>query len=93
VRLVYTDEAIEDLMRLREFIADHNPSAARKIAAELVDKVELLPDFPEMGAPVEVAPIPGSIRDMVFGKCVVRYSVHESAIIILREWHHLEGER
>jgi len=93
VRLVYTDEAIEDLMRLREFIADHNPSAARKIAAELVDKVELLPDFPEMGVPVEVAPIPGSIRDMVFGKYVVRYSVHESAIIILRVWHHLEGER
>ena len=93
MRLVYTDEAIEDLMRLREFIADHNPSAARKIAAELVDKVELLPDFPEMGVPVEVAPIPGSIRDMVFGKYVVRYSVHESAIIILREWHHLEGER
>lgn len=93
MRLVYTDEAIEDLMRLREFIADHNLSAARKIAAELVDKVELLPDFPEMGVPVEVAPIPGSIRDMVFGKYVVRYSVHESAIIILRVWHHLESER
>ena len=93
MRLVYTDEAIEDLMRLREFIADHNLSAARKIAAELVDKVELLPDFPEMGVPVEVAPIPGSIRDMVFGKYVVRYSVHESAIIILRVWHDLESER
>ncbi|WP_028672171.1 type II toxin-antitoxin system RelE/ParE family toxin [Saccharospirillum impatiens] len=93
MRLVYTDEAIEDLKRLREFIAVHNPSAARTIAAELVGKVELLPDFPKMGAPVEIAPIPGSIRDMVFGKYVVRYSVHESAIIILRVWHHLEGER
>ncbi|EDM48709.1 type II toxin-antitoxin system RelE/ParE family toxin [Marinobacter algicola] len=93
MKLVYTDEAIEDLKRLREFIAAHNPSAAPRIAAELVSKIELLPDFPKMGAPVEMAPVPDSIRDMVFGKYVVRYSVHLSAIIILRVWHELEGER
>jgi len=93
VKLVYTDEAIEDLKRLREFIAVHNPSAAGRIAAELVSKIELLPDFPRMGTPVEMAPVPDSIRDMVFGTYVVRYSVHVSAIIILRVWHELEGER
>jgi len=93
VKLVYTDEAIEDLKRLREFIASHNPSAAGRVAAELVGKTELLPDFPRMGAPVEMAPVPDSMRDMVFGKYVVRYSVHVSAIIILRVWHVLEGER
>jgi len=93
VKLVYTDEAIEDLKRLREFIAVHNPSAAARIATELVGKIELLPDFPKMGTPVEMAPVPGSVRDMVFGKYVVRYSLHTSAIIILRVWHGLEGER
>ena len=93
MKLVYTDEAIEDLKRLREFIAAHNPSAASRIAAELVSKIELLPDFPKMGTPVGMAPVPDSIRDMVFGKYVVRYSVHLSAIIILRVWHELEGER
>jgi len=93
VKLVYTDEAIEDLKGLREFIAVHNPSAAGRIATELVSKIELLPDFPRMGTPVEMAPVPDSIRDMVFGKYVVRYSVHVSAIIILRVWHELEGER
>ena len=91
--LVYTDEAIEDLKRFREFIAVHNPSAAARIAADLVGKIELLPDFPKMGAPVEMAPEPDSIRDMIFGKYVIRYSVHASAIIILRVWHELEGER
>lgn len=93
MKLVYTDEAIEDLKRLREFIAVHNPSAAARIAAEVVSKIELLPDFPKMGTPVEMAPLPDSIRDMIFGKYVVRYSVHVSAIIILRVWHELEGER
>jgi plasmid stabilization system protein ParE len=93
VKLVYTDAAIEDLKRLREFIAVHNPSAAARIAAELVSKIELLPDFPKIGTPVEMAPVPDSVRDMVYGKYVVRYSVHTSAIIILRVWHGLEGER
>jgi plasmid stabilization system protein ParE len=93
VKLVYTDEAIEDLQRLREFIAVHNPSAAARIAAELVGKIELLPDSPKMGTPVEMAPVPDSVRDMVFGKYIVRYSVHTSAIIILRVWHGPEAER
>ena len=93
MKLVYTDEAVEDLKRLREFIAVHNPSAAGRIATELVSKIELLPGFPRMGTPVEMAPVPDSIRDIVFGKYVVRYSVHVSAIIILRVWHELEGER
>ena len=93
MKLVYTDEAIDDLKRLREFVAVHNPSAVARIATELVSKIELLPDFPGMGTPVEMAPVPDSVRDMVFGKYVVRYSVHASAIIILRVWHALEGER
>lgn len=91
MKLVYTNEATEDLQRLREFIAIHNPSAAGRIAAELVGKIDLLPDFPKMGTPVEMAL--DSVRDMVFGKYVIRYSVHASVIIILRVWHELGGER
>lgn len=93
MKLVYTEEAIEDLKRLREFIAIQSPSAAARIATELVGKIELLPDFPKIGTPVEIAPVPDTVRDMFFGKYVVRYSVHTSAIIILRVWHSLEDER
>lgn len=93
MKLVYTDEAIDDLKRLREFVALHNSTAAARIASELVSNIELLADFPKMGASVEMAPVPDSVRDMAFGKYVVRYSVHTSAIIILRVWHGLEGDR
>lgn len=93
MKLVYTDEAIGDLTRLREFIAVHNPAAASRIAAELIGKIKLLPEFPKMGSPVQLAPVPDGIRDMVFGKYVVRYSLHASVIIILRVWHELENER
>lgn len=93
MKLVYTDEAIEDLKRLRAFLADHDPSAAARTAAELVGKIELLPEFPRMGAPVAMAPVPDSVLDMAFGKYVVRYSVHASTIITLRVWYGREGER
>ena len=93
MKLVYTDEAIEDLKRRREFVAVHNTSLAGRIAKELVRKIGLLRDFPKMGTSVEMAPVPDAIRDMVFGEYVVRYSVHVSAIIILRIWHELERER
>lgn len=91
--LVYTDEAIEDLKRLREFIAVHNPTAASRVAVELIAKIELLAEFPKIGTPVQMAPTPDVIRDMVFGKYLVRYSLHTNTIIILRVWHGLENER
>ncbi|AXS84817.1 type II toxin-antitoxin system RelE/ParE family toxin [Marinobacter sp. Arc7-DN-1] len=93
MKLVYTQEAVADLKRLREFIAVHSPSTATRIATELICKIELLPDFPKIGVPVEIAPEPESVRDIVFGKHIVRYSVHIKTIIILRVWHTLEGER
>lgn len=93
MKLVYTEVAIDDLQRLREFIAVHNPPAAARVAAELLNKIELLPAFPKIGTVVEMAPVPESIRDMVFGKYIVRYSVHPNAIIILRIWHSLESSR
>jgi len=63
VNLVYTDVAVEDLKRLKAFIADH--------PAELVGKIELLLEFPRLGTPVEMAPTPESLRDMIFGKYVI----------------------
>lgn len=93
MKLVYTEDAIQDLHRLREFIATYDPAAARRIALELLAKIELLLDFPHIGTPVETASTPESIRDMVFKDYVVRYSVHTSVIIILRVWHGLEDGR
>lgn len=93
MKLVYTDLAVEDLKRLRQFIAVHDPSAVVRIATDLIDRISLLPEFPRMGRPVELAPIPESVRDVVFGKYVVRHSVHASAIIVLRVWRGLEERR
>jgi len=93
VRLVYAKEAVADLKRLRSFIAVHNPQAATKIAKQLTERIELLLTSPKMGAPVTLAPDPETVRDLVLGDYVLRYSLHDHTIIILRLWHGLEEER
>ena len=89
-RLVFTAAAADDLARLRAFIAVHDPAAARRIAAELVQRIELLRTTPLIGRSVEAAPDPQAIRDMVFGNCMVRYAVTARSIAVLRVWHHFE---
>ena len=90
MNLVYSAEAVEDLKRLREFIAEKNPPAANKVAAELVSRIESLCAFPEMGRRVELSPTPDVIRDFVFGNYIVRYALHTKSVVVLRIWHHYE---
>ena len=93
MKLVYSQDAVADLARLRDFIAHNDPTAAARIAADLVSRINGLCAFPEMGRSVSQAPEPDSIRDFIFGKYVVRYTVHGSALVILRIWHHYESSR
>ena len=93
MKLVYSQDAVADLARLRDFIANNDPTAAARIAADLVSRINGLCAFPEMGRSVTQAPEPDSIRDFIFGKYVVRYTVHGAALVILRIWHHYESSR
>ena len=91
MRLIYSQEAVADLTRLRAFIAERNPAAATRIATELIARIDRLRNFPEMGRGVTQAPDPDTVRDFVFGRYVVRYTMHDSALVVLRVWHHLEN--
>lgn len=93
MRLIYSVEAVQDLIRIREFIAEKNPSAASRIATELVARIEQLCQFPEMGRNVANTPTPNTIQDFVFGNYIVRYVHYSSAISILRIWHHFENHQ
>lgn len=90
MKIEYTDVAINDLVRLREFIAEHNPQAAQKIARRLVVGIEQLLQQPRLGHPVRRAPDPERMRDLVLGRYVVRYTLLENVVLILRVWHHRE---
>ncbi len=90
MKLVYSEESVSDLVRLREFIAEQDPLAAARVAAGLIARIENLRLFPTMGRAVELAPDPKAIRDAIFGKYVIRYATHTEAVVILRIWHHYE---
>lgn len=92
MKLIYTEDAIKDLKRLREFIAKHNPNAALRVAQELINKISLLVDFPHIGTTVKLAPSPETVRDMIFGNYIVRYSIHKETIMVIRIWHGRENE-
>ncbi len=90
MRLEYTDKVVGDLVRLRQFIEEHDPQAANRMAARLVEGIALLRDQPQLGHPVILAPEPESIRDLVLRNYIVRYAMTRNRIFILRVWHHRE---
>lgn len=93
MKLVYSEESVADLVRLRAFIAEQDPSAAARVAAELIARIENIRLFPEIGRSVALAPDPKIVRDAVFGKYIVRYAAHTDAVVILRIWHHYEDRQ
>ncbi|VAW71927.1 hypothetical protein MNBD_GAMMA12-2958 [hydrothermal vent metagenome] len=82
--LKFTQSAQKDLIRLHEFIAIKNPQAARRISQRLKQSIQQLMDQPEIG--VNVTEVTG-VRDLISGDYIVRYTVLDSDIYILRIWH------
>ena len=91
MNIEYSLDTVSDLQRLREFIVQSNPAAAARVGAELLSRIESLAFMPLMGYPVQTAPDPETIRDMIFGNYIVRYAVTPKRILILRLWHHYEN--
>lgn len=72
MKLVYTIDAVEDLVRLREFIETHDPDAAKRVSEGPINGLGSLNDNPGIGKKVEKAPAPDMIRDLVVGHYVAR---------------------
>ncbi len=87
---VYSAEALHDLERLHDFIAEENPASANRIARELLDGIRGLRRFPRMGMRVSTAPgqlAPDEIRDWFTEGYIVRYLILDDKIVVLRVWH------
>lgn len=86
MNIVWSPQAIEDLISLREYIADDNPAAARRVVLRIVHDVEhLLPENPHLGRPGRV---PGT-RELVIPQTpyIVPYRLQRDALQILRVYH------
>jgi plasmid stabilization system protein ParE len=85
MKLIFSRAAVHDLVRLRDFIAQHSPEAAQRIAQRLRGAIQGLVNTPQIGRPV--TGMPGEIRELIFGNYVVCYEVKQQYLYILRIWH------
>lgn len=85
MKLIFSKAAVDDLVRLRDFIAQHSPETAQRVAQRLRGAIQRLVDTPQIGRPV--ANMLGEVRELIFGKYVVRYEVRQRYLYILRVWH------
>jgi len=93
--LIYTLNAQLNLTKLRAFIAQHNPLAARRAAQAILQGGGWLRQHPQLGRPVE--DMPSEFRDLVipFGDSGYvmryRYAETEDTVYVLAIRHQREA--
>jgi len=86
MNIIWSPEAIQDLIALRAYIAEDDPAAARRVVLRIVHDIEqLLPDHPHMGRPGRVP----ATRELLNPQTpyIIPYRVQQGTIQILRVYH------
>lgn len=87
-KVIWDDEAIEELGRAVRHIAQHNPMAARKTGEAILQKAGRLSEFPEMGKVLRRLNRP-DVREIPVPPYRIIYHVKEAerVVRILKVWH------
>jgi toxin ParE1/3/4 len=84
--ITWSDEALDDLRSLHDYISADNPIAAQKLAMAIVNAIETnLPGNPQIGRPGRI----NGTRELVITNtpCIVPYRVKSGVIQVLRVYH------
>lgn len=85
MQIRWQDDAINDLIQVRRFIAMDNPSAAARVANRIRSAAPELARQPGMGIPGRV---PGTReRVLVDVPYIIAYRVEEDSVVVLRVLH------
>jgi plasmid stabilization system protein ParE len=83
-RIIWANAALGNLRAIEAYIAQFNPFAAAKVAAEIIETAEQLADLPQRGRIVAGT----SLREVMTSyPYIIRYRVTGEDIIILRIRH------
>ena len=91
MKLRFSRSAVDDLKRLRQFIAEKNPPAAQRMAEYLVRKINNLCHQPNMGVLVGDKLNP-RLRDLIIKDYKIRYLADDREVLILKIWHQKEAD-
>jgi toxin ParE1/3/4 len=81
-QVIWTEPALDNLDDIAEYIAFHNPPAARKLVKSVFQKVDRLEKFPSSGRkPPELQSL--GYREIVVNPCRIFYRVENDTVYIL----------
>jgi plasmid stabilization system protein ParE len=86
VTITWSAEARDDVDRLADFVAAHDPVRATEIEQELEQAPKKLLEFPRRGPRLSEFD-PREIREYRAGSYVLRYALVGSDIVVLRFFH------
>lgn len=86
MKIEWTSKALNDLVRLHEFLSPQSPAAAAKAVQALVATADRLTRFPRMGERLDRYD-PREVRRIFAGPYEIRYQITDEAISVLRLWH------
>jgi len=86
-------DALEDVERVRAFLDQANPGAARRALALIWTTIERLQDFPALGTPTEDPEIRQIVIRFGASGYIVRYAIlpETADVLITRVWHGREA--
>ena len=82
--VIYSRTALRSLAEIRAYIGTQNPSAANRVAVQLVAACDRLEYLPERGRP---GLVPGTRELVVIWPYVIVYRIHAENVEILNIWH------
>lgn len=86
MQIKWSREAVLDLVRLHDFVAEINPPKARQIIFALNDAALLLSTSPRMGSCLEGFGN-AEVRRLIIANYDLRYEIMDNVIYVLRVWH------
>ena len=81
MKIVWTEHALNCLIEIEEFIARDDPAAAVFLVETLIERTELLKDYPEAGRRVPELP-KSSLREIIEGNYRIVYRVQQQVVEI-----------
>ncbi len=85
----WTTSAERDIVRVYDFLAITNSNAVIQVIQQLIQGVEKIQSFPQLG--VKLSDFEDrDVRRVIIGKYEIRYELTEKVIYILRLWHFRE---
>ena len=91
--ILFSPDALADIERLRGFLEEKSPEAAKRALSVLWAGLEKLGDFPALGAPTTNPEIRQLVVRFASSAYVVRYTELAASmdILVLRIWHGREA--